>query len=110
MYKGHLLAGKRRNMEDKQIKQKSQESASQVERLLSDSFALYKPPFRYDSTYIWDAKHEMVMNVNETSESELVLRGWGRVGGMENAEALHDEVGKHIAKALTEYWEKGLGR
>ncbi len=79
-------------------------------KLLFDSFALYEPPFTYDSTYIFDSKRNMVMNVNKMQESELVLRGWGRIRGMENAEALHDAVGAHIAMALTEYWEKGLIR
>lgn len=71
-----------------------------------ESLALYKPPFKYYCTYIFDTNDSMVMNSDELTESALVLRGWGRINYMENAEELHDAVGEHIANALTEYWER----
>ncbi len=85
-------------------------SASPSNDLLSAALDIYKPPFKYSCTYIFDAKDNMVMNSDELEESALVLRGWGRIGYMDDAEALHDAVGEHIARALTEYWEKNLGR
>ena len=74
--------------------------------LKEKALSLYKPPFKYEHTYIFDASNHMVMNVRDFTN--LQLRGWGRISYMDDAENLHDEVGKHVAKALTEYWEKYL--
>jgi hypothetical protein len=77
--------------------------------VLDAALNLYEPPFNYHCTYIFDAKHRMVMNVDELKESELILRGWGRIQYEHNPKELHDAVGQHVANALTEYWEKHLG-
>ena len=79
---------------------------SELDDLLSAALDLYKSPFKYHCTYIHDANSQMIMNVDERQETELILRGWGRIGYMKNAEKLHDAVGEHIATALTDYWVK----
>ena len=65
---------------------------------------LYTPPFRYEMGYIFDSENEMVADDYETSITQV--RGWGRISYMDEPEELQDAVGEHIAKALTEYWEK----
>jgi hypothetical protein len=65
------------------------------------ALALYKPPFRYECGYIFDANSHMV--ADEVAHS-LRIRGWGRIGYMEDPRELQDEVGKLIAEALTKFW------
>jgi len=66
---------------------------------------LYKAPFRHEYGYIFDSEGQMV--ADDAGESVTRVRGWGRIGQMENAELLQDTVGDMIAEALTEYWNKG---
>ena len=71
--------------------------------------ALFTPPFKFDETYIYDSKGEMVADSDCNQDVEmnnlgLRLRGWGRLTHMDNAEALHDETGEQIVKALNLYW------
>ena len=68
------------------------------------AFALYRPPFSFRHGYIYDADNNMVSDQHESSVCRV--RGWGRISYMENPEQLQDAVGEHIAKALTEYWQK----
>lgn len=72
------------------------------------ALALYKPPFRFEYGYIFDADHQTV--ADEASADSMInalrIRGWGRIGYMENPEALQDKVGELIAEALTQYWER----
>lgn len=69
------------------------------------AFALYEAPFRFDHGYIFDAKGQMVSD--DSGEGIIArVRGWGRIGYMENAEALQDECGAMIAEALTQFWNK----
>jgi predicted transposase YbfD/YdcC len=65
---------------------------------------LYEAPFRFDRGYIWDAKNNMVAD-DDAQDVALRVRGWGHISYMKNAEALQDEIGKHIAAALTEHWK-----
>lgn len=37
------------------------------------------------------------------------IRGWGRMQYMPTPEELQDAIGKHVARALTEYWERHSG-
>jgi len=73
-----------------------------IEALREAAIALYKPPFRFDSGYIFDAENQMVADQHETSICRV--RGWGRIGYMGNAEALQNKVGELIAEALTNLW------
>ena len=61
---------------------------------------LYKPPFIFRAGYIHDSAGSMVAD-----EAALRIRGWGRIGRMDNAEELQDKVGELIAEAMTNYWE-----
>lgn len=76
--------------------------------LKAKALALYKPPFKFDHGYIFDADNQMVADEVEADSmiNALRIRGWGRIGYMENPEALQDKVGELIAEALTDYWEK----
>ena len=69
---------------------------------------LYTPPFRFDYGYIFDSKGEMFCDDKlpqlEQEDSTIRIRGWGRIGYMEEPEKLQNEVGKLIAELLTEHW------
>jgi hypothetical protein len=69
------------------------------------AIALYKPPFKFEHGYIFDAEHQMVAD-DDNVESHVAarVRGWGRIGYMPDAAQLQDEVGRVIADALTAYW------
>lgn len=71
---------------------------------------IYKPPFTYDrlSGFIYDAEDNHVADkADGSSEHGAVrVRGWGRISYMENPEEIQDSIGEHIARALTEYWNK----
>lgn len=87
--------------------------------LRNRALALYSGPFRFDphGGYIWAEGGgegvEMVADraggVNAPAADPAAVtrvRGWGRIGYMEDAAALHDAAGELIAEALTEYWER----
>jgi len=71
------------------------------------AMGLYRPPFRFEHGYILDADGHM-MSDNEGEGQDVIqrVRGWGRIGSMDDAEALQDAVGEVIAQALTEYWQR----
>lgn len=74
--------------------------------LRTRALKLYHAPFRYESGYIWDARKEMVADDHvEEAFAMARVRGWGRIGYLEDAPALQDEVGKLIAEALTKFWQ-----
>ena len=60
-----------------------------------------KPPFTYLAGYIWDAEGEMVAD-----ESGHRIRGWGRLGYLENGAEVQDAIGERIAGILTEHWNR----
>jgi hypothetical protein len=72
------------------------------------ALALYKPPFQFQSGYIFDADHQVVADDHESKVDALRVRGWGRIQYLENPRELQDEVGRMIAIALTEFWNKGI--
>jgi len=71
----------------------------------AEALNLYVSPFRYKHGFIWDANENMVGD-QPGQDTALRIRGWGRIGYMQNAERLQDAVGEIIAEALTEFWEK----
>ncbi len=74
------------------------------------AMALYSPPFKFQHGFIFDANGEMVSDGElENQDAIQRVRGWGRIGYMDDAEKLQDLVGDVIAKALTEYWQKSAG-
>ncbi len=70
------------------------------------AFALYRPPFKHVGGYIYDSRDEVVADGFSTTEAVVRVRGWGRIGYEENAEALYFTVGDLIAEALTEAWNR----
>lgn len=44
--------------------------------LRAAALALYKPPFRYECGYIWDANNEMVAD-DDRDAFVARIRGWG---------------------------------
>ncbi len=68
------------------------------------AIALYEPPFRFECGYIFDANGQMVADQGGAEGYALRIRGWGRIGYMENAEALQDDVGQFIAGLLSMHW------
>lgn len=81
--------------------------------LKTKALELYKLPFRFDHGYIFDASGHTVADQGGALDGQLAfmaqVRGWGRIGKLENAEAMQDKVGELIAEALTEYWERNTG-
>lgn len=67
--------------------------------------ALYKPPFKHDHGYIFDANGNMVSD-QSGGEHIARVRGWGRLGAYEDGAALQDAIGDRIAKILTKEWDK----
>lgn len=74
---------------------------------------LYKSPFRYVRGYIYDSTGEVVADSGDIGEGKDLIaarvRGWGRIGYMDNAEEIQDEMGVVMAEALTEYMAKLSG-
>jgi hypothetical protein len=69
------------------------------------AIALYKPPFKFEHGYIFDAEHHMVADDDNVKNHVVArVRGWGRIGYMPDAAQLQDEVGRVIADALNAYW------
>lgn len=73
--------------------------------LTKKALSICKPPFEFKHGYIFDADGHMVAD-RQLEEGILRIRGWGRIQYMENPKQLQDEVGRLIAKAMTELWEK----
>lgn len=78
------------------------------EELRKRVLALYKPPFSYHCGYIHDGEGNMVSDL-PTGTIATRVRGWGRIGYMENPGELQDMVGEMIAEALNQYWDKQNG-
>lgn len=68
------------------------------------ALSLYKPPFKFIHGYVYDSVGKMVAD-NNGQDVALRIRGWGHIGGMENAAKVQDKVGELIAEALTKYWQ-----
>ena len=85
----------------------SDDAAGRVDALVmrSKALELYKPPFNFHCGYIFDSEGNMFSDM-PTDAYVTRVRGWGRIGYMENPEKLQDTVGELIAEALTEFWGK----
>ena len=98
----HNFAGLER---EEETKKEAGDSDTVERRVMDDAFKLCKPPFFFRVGYIFDDDGNMI--ADEAGVGALArMRGWGRLGGIKNAEELQDAIGKHIAQAMTEYWEK----
>ena len=75
------------------------------EELRKRALALYKPPFSYHCGYIHDGEGNMVSDI-PTGTQVTRVRGWGRIGYMENPGELQDMVGEMIVEALNQYWDR----
>ena len=83
--------------------------AQPVSELRARAISLYKPPFKFDFGYIWDADGQMVADQKLNEDGKILrVRGWGRISYLENPEALQDEVGEIIAIALSDYWNRNI--
>jgi hypothetical protein len=70
--------------------------------LRTRALKLYRPPFRFEHGYIFDAANEVVA---DSRVQILRVRGWGRISYLPEPERLQDAVGSMIAEALTSYWK-----
>jgi hypothetical protein len=65
------------------------------------AMAIYKPPFKHHRGYIYDSQQHMVADDHDVHAAVVArVRGWGRIGYMQNPEELQDEVGEMMADAL----------
>jgi hypothetical protein len=73
-------------------------------------FELYKPPFSFNCGYIFDSDGAMVADETRSMLAHIShvarIRGWGRIGRMDDAEKIQDMAGEIVAEALTEFWRK----
>jgi len=83
----------------------TEDQSQPLDRITIEALRLYRPPFRCEHGYIWDANNEMVAD-DEGRDTVLRIRGWGRIGYQPNPEQLQDKVGKLIARAMTEFWKR----
>jgi hypothetical protein len=78
-------------------------------KLKPEALALYKPPFKFDRGYIFDADSNIASDDGDMTGNLNVaarVRGWGRIQSKPEAADLQDAVGELIAQALTEFWER----
>jgi len=76
-----------------------------AESLSAQALSQYTPPFSHRGGYIFDADHNMV--ADQSGDDHLLrIRGWGRLGKLENGGDVQDEIGDLIAKLLTKHWGK----
>lgn len=69
------------------------------------AFSLFKPPFRHQRGYIFDANNKMI--ADDPGCSVARVRAWGMISYQPvNPEAIQDRLGDLIALALTELWAK----
>ena len=77
--------------------------------IMADAMAIYKPPFFFRAGYIFDDEGNIFADMGSEDDRQARIariRGWGRISYMDKPEELQDAVGKQMAIALTEYWEK----
>lgn len=70
---------------------------------------MLKPPFSYEHGYIFDSEHNMVSDDHDCGTGTIArLRGWGRLGKLEDGAEIQDAIGELIAEALTEWFETNV--
>jgi hypothetical protein len=71
---------------------------------------LLKPPFKFECGYIFDSAKNENMVADDGGDIELGtiarLRGWGRLGKLDDGEQVQDAIGEVIAEALNQYFER----
>ena len=71
---------------------------------------LLKPPFKFECGYIFDSAKNENMVCDDGGEIELGaiarLRGWGRLGKLDDGEQVQDAIGEVIAEALNQYFDR----
>ena len=75
-----------------------------MDKLEEQALKECKRPFKYYAGYIFDAAGNMFSDAGEGEQ--IRVRGWGRLGYLENGAEVQDAIGQHIANALNDYWEK----
>jgi hypothetical protein len=73
------------------------------------AIALLRPPFSFYMGYIWDGCKDQNMVADEGGcEIGTIarLRGWGRLGKLEDGAEIQDAIGEIIAEALNQYFER----
>jgi len=73
--------------------------------LKNRALALYTPPFRVMEGAIYDAAGNMVA---DDREGVARVRGWGRIGYLQDGAALQDMVGELLVAAMNAYWEDNI--
>jgi hypothetical protein len=70
------------------------------------AMAIYTPPFKFQSGYIFDSQNLMVADDGDKVEGAVAarVRGWGRLGYLPNGAAIQDEIGQMMADALNAYY------
>jgi hypothetical protein len=71
--------------------------------LKKEAMSQFKAPFSYHGGFIFDADSNMVSD-DSGGDHIARVRGWGRLGYLENGGEIQDKIGELIAEALTEYW------
>jgi hypothetical protein len=69
---------------------------------------ILKPPFKFECGYIFDSAPDqnMVADDHDCETGTIArLRGWGRLGKLDDGDAIQDAIGQIIADALTKYFE-----
>lgn len=73
-------------------------------RIERQALELCKPPFKFEKGYIWDSEGNMIAD-----DGLLRVRGWARLGKAENGAQIQDTIGRLIAQAMNEFWERKTG-
>lgn len=75
--------------------------------LTEKALLVYRPPFRYECGYIFDAEGKMAADEGGSVESSCRVRGWGRLQYMKDVDPakLQDHIGEMIAESMTAYWK-----
>lgn len=108
LYKGTAIENARLLTDLKPLEDHQYDKA-QAE-LEARALELYEGPFTYKRGYFWDAKMNMVADLQDEgatpqSEGQLRARGWGRISYLKSPAQLQDKVGELMAVALSHFWK-----
>lgn len=104
------IAGIKHAWDQSSILQYNAHRVKHFEFISEAALALYEGPFSFDGIYIIDKNGQMVADQGGNGEVRqsiaLRIRGWGRVQYLPDPINLQNEIGRMIAEAMTEYWNK----